>query len=266
MDELAPTVPSQPPSRAEAGSLAREMARAYVQMVRLHRERLDLSAAEADARAGDLAAYDAERVVDAPPDEVSWFSLGRAAEHDPARAQAAWERIGAEARDELASGHRAAAALEWDGTPWTRARFLAIRESFVQDWRPRGGTELALIDQMAQAHATYLFWMERLHVRSVGEANVEDRTLEREGSWEPPRVDAAAALDQAAAMADRFSRLFLRDLRALRDLRRYAPAVVVQGSAQINVAERQVNVNRASDPVSGDVAGLSPGGDLDSMG
>jgi hypothetical protein len=236
-----------------------------VQMVRLYRDRLDLSAAEAAARAGDLAAYDAEHVGDAPPDEVSWFSLGRAAEHDPERAQATWERIAAEARDELASGHRAAGALEWDGTPWRRARFLAIRESFVQDWRPRGGTELALIDQMAQAHTSYLFWLERLNIRSVGEANVEDRTLERDGSWQPPRVDAAAALEQAAAMADRFNRLFLRDLRALRDLRRYAPAVVVQGSAQINVAERQVNVNRASGPVSGDVAGMSPVGDLEAM-
>ena len=64
-------------------------------------------------------------------------------------------------------------------------------------------------------------------------------------------------------MADRFSRLFLRDLRALRDLRRYAPAVVVQGSAQINVAERQVNVNRAAGPMSGDVGDMPPVGDPD---
>ena len=64
-------------------------------------------------------------------------------------------------------------------------------------------------------------------------------------------------------MADRFNRLFLRDLRALRDLRRYAPAVVVQGSAQINVAEQQVNVNRTSGPVGGDVLGMSFRGDLD---
>jgi hypothetical protein len=34
----------------------------------------------------------------------------------------------------------------------------------------------------------------------------------------------------AAAMADRFSRIFARQLRALRDLRRYAPTVVVQNA------------------------------------
>ena len=66
-------------------------------------------------------------------------------------------------------------------------------------------------------------------------------------------------------MADRFHRAFLRSVRALRDLRRYGPAVVVQGSAQINVAERQVNVNRTSGSAGGDVAGISPVGDLDGM-
>ena len=79
------------------------------------------------------------------------------------------------------------------------------------------------------------------------------------------RVYAPAALDQAAAMADRWQRAFLRDLRALRDLRRYAPAVVVHGSAQINVAERQVNVSRPSGSAGGDMGGMPPVGDLDGM-
>jgi hypothetical protein len=264
MDEEPRIAPNSAGGPADgAGSLAREMARAYLQMREFYRR--EMAPAAADAWAGDPAGDDVGRIAETPPHEISWWTLGRLAALDPERAQAAWERILAEARDELASGHRAAQALEWDGTPWRRARFLAIREAFVEEWRPRGGVELALIDQMAQAHTSYLFWMERLHIRSVGEARVEDRTLERDGSWEPPRVDAAAALEQAAAMADRFSRLFLRDLRALRDLRRYAPAVVVQGSAQINVAQRQVNVNRASRPVGGDVAGTSRVRDLDGM-
>ncbi len=50
-------------------------------------------------------------------------------------------------------------------------------------------------------------------------------------------------LDQAAPMADRFHPLFLRALRGLRDLRRYAPSVVVQNAGQVNVGARQVNVS-----------------------
>ncbi len=43
-------------------------------------------------------------------------------------------------------------------------------------------------------------------------------------------------------MADRFNRLFLRTLRALRDLRRYAPSVTVQHAGQVNIGGQQVNV------------------------
>jgi hypothetical protein len=50
------------------------------------------------------------------------------------------------------------------------------------------------------------------------------------------------AVEQAAAMVDRFNRIFLRTLRALRDLRRYSPTVVVQNAEQVNVGRRQVNV------------------------
>ena len=42
-------------------------------------------------------------------------------------------------------------------------------------------------------------------------------------------------------MVDRFNRLFLRTLRALRDLRRYVPSVTVQNAAQVNIGGQQVN-------------------------
>jgi hypothetical protein len=48
--------------------------------------------------------------------------------------------------------------------------------------------------------------------------------------------------EHAAAMADRFRRLFLRALRALRDTRRSIP-VIVQNAGQVNMAERQVNLS-----------------------
>jgi hypothetical protein len=58
-------------------------------------------------------------------------------------------------------------------------------------------------------------------------------------------VGAAAAIDQAAAMVDRFSRLFSRALRDLRELRRSMPPVVVQHANQVNLAQAQVNVGHA---------------------
>jgi hypothetical protein len=42
-------------------------------------------------------------------------------------------------------------------------------------------------------------------------------------------------------MVDRFNRIFLRTLRALRDLRRQEP-VVVRRAGQVNVGHQQINV------------------------
>ena len=246
IDEIAPAEAS-PPAEAALGirSLARELAREYERARRYYAERAELAPTEADAAARALAGDDADRILEAPPDEVSWAALQRAAERDPALAERAWEGLLDAAADELASGHRAALALEADGgSPWQRARFLAVRRAFRDDWQPRGGLEDALVDALAQAYCAQEFWTRRLQARASFEAAREDKEVGRDGTWEPPTLDRAAAVDQAAAMADRYNKNFLRTLRALRDLRRYAPTVVVQNAGQVNVGEQQVNVVR----------------------
>ena len=64
-------------------------------------------------------------------------------------------------------------------------------------------------------------------------------------SDDPARLYAVQAMDQSAAMADRFHRIFMRTLRALRDLRRYSPLVIVQNAGQVNVGGQQVNVGQS---------------------
>src|SRR5262249_18554988 len=39
-----------------------------------------------------------------------------------------------------------------------------------------------------------------------------------------------------------FNRIFLRTLRAIRDLRRYGPSVIAKKGGQLNLAEQQVNL------------------------
>ena len=243
MTDLLPS-PRSPAS--EAGSLAREMAKAYIEQVTFYHDQLQMTLSEADKRTREFTVFDENRVQDAPADQISWSALGCLMENDPERGQAIWDGIKAEARHELDSGHRAARVLdEIHTSPWERAQYLAVRASFVEEWQPRGGIEMALIDSMAQAYSSYLFWMERLQLTASTEAQRNDHQLKMNGKWEPPRVEPTEWIEQAAAMADRFHRLFLRTLRALRDLRRYAPtSVVVQGVAQVNVANgpQQINV------------------------
>ena len=73
------------------------------------------------------------------------------------------------------------------------------------------------------------------------EAQAETRSVNEIGKWRPPSVSANAAMDQAVAMAERFNRIFLRTLRALRDLRRYSPSVTIQSAGQVNIGGSQVN-------------------------
>jgi hypothetical protein len=44
------------------------------------------------------------------------------------------------------------------------------------------------------------------------------------------------------AIAERWNRTLVRTLRALRDLRRYAPTVMIQNAVQVNLRGQQVNI------------------------
>lgn len=232
----------------EIGSLARELARAYRQMADFYRDQLELPPLEAEAKARGAdysateAAEDHARIRERPADQVSWWDLSRLAERDPAAAAAAWSRLKAEARDELASGHRTALALEWDGRPWGRAQFLAIRDDFRASWPPQNAIEAALLDTAAHCFADYLECSEHYHRLASTDAEGQEAQLRRNGAWRPSHVSTSAAIEQTATMAERAHTRFLRTLKALHELRRLPPAVYVGTAGQVNVGAQQVNV------------------------
>ena len=75
--------PEDAPAR-EAGSLAREMARAYREMLTFYTRDLGLSNEEALARASGGA--DIEQAETTPADQLDWLTLGEVARVDPERA------------------------------------------------------------------------------------------------------------------------------------------------------------------------------------
>jgi hypothetical protein len=243
MNELADQQTTAPEVR-EVGALARELATAYRAKVNHAKKTLGLSAQQAVAKVEEPCPLDEVfRIEDCPPEDVTFADIDDLARVSPARALQCWERIKQAAREELQSGHRAAVVLEGhDADAWKRAQFLALREELSRELRPRNGVERQLIDQMAQVQTQMYFWQERLSLRASVEPLREKRELEEEGGWSPPRVSEHQALEQAAAMVDRFNKMFLRTLRALRDLRRYTGPVIVQNAGQVNVGGQQVNV------------------------
>ena len=145
---------------------------------------------------------------------------------------------------------------------WNIARYLGVRESFINDWKPKGGIEIALIDMLAQTYFQWQFWLEQTVERSQTReremhpdyekwmANRRDEFKAKgwtDGYWDRPYVSEQQAVEHAVQMADRFNRIFMRTLRQLRDLRRYSP-VTINNPNQVNIAAnggQQVNISNA---------------------
>jgi hypothetical protein len=240
---VVPTPAPESPTADDSRDLAREMAAAFSQLIEHYRQVYTLSPQEAFARADvPNPAYE-EWALNCPPDQVSWFALGGFAQRDAERAQRRWEEVKQAAREERRNGHCAARAVEGDASScWQRAQFLAIRAELVEAWRPRDAQERELIDQMAQFQALLERWQETATVLTMLSCRRKRRTPGDRDSAQPPRVSDVEALEEAMGMVERFHRLYLRSLRALQDLRRRGPSVVVRRAAQVNIGQQQLNV------------------------
>ncbi|MEP7338563.1 MAG: hypothetical protein ABI977_12565 [Acidobacteriota bacterium] len=248
------------------GSVLREMQNARNVMLRFYmgedggKLSLEEAKIKVDTYEGDVDEA-VGRLLSDPVDMASWYGLEKLHSKSPELAKTVWQWIKDEARREFESGHRAAKAFEpvhWIREAWRRAQYIAIRESFIEQWKPQGGIELAMIDMLVQSYYLYLYWNEvsvtrnETEMRSDPPAWIMDKAYrekgyprEREhGYWNPPYAHEQEAVEHAAQMADRYLRAFQRTLRAMRDLRRYSTPVTINNPAQVNIASdggQQVN-------------------------
>jgi hypothetical protein len=248
------------------GSVLREMQNARGEMIRFYMSEQGgkLSAEEARIRV-DTYLEDVDEAVShllsQPADMSTWYGLEKLYAKSPAHAKTVWRLIKDEARLEFESGHRAAKVFEpvhWLREAWRRAQYIAIRESFIEQWKPQGGIDLAMIDMLTQSFYLYLYWNEVSVTRTETEVRADppdwikerayrDQQFPRErghGYWNPPYAHEQEAVEHAAQMADRYQRAFQRTLRAMRDLRRYSTPVTINNPQQVNIAAdggRQVN-------------------------
>ena len=242
---------------AELAAARADMVAATRRMVESVITSYGLPPAEAAEKVKGWLEHEPER-LDA--EQVSWFALNGLLETNPERGQAAWRELKDVARRELATGFRAARALERpvSGRPAERAQFMAIVEALRVALGPRDALEELLVQQMATAHELHLRW-QAVAVQRIEEGAwqgerdkrraLEDMTpakrerYQQDTGWLPPRVAETAALDQAVLTADRYQRAFLRLAKAFRDNRRMFASLVVAGG-QVNIAEQQVNLNQ----------------------
>jgi len=223
--------------------LAREMTAALREMVQAYEQEEGLSTPDAVARIREDQLEEEQRALHGPPWHVSWLDLEGLLQRDPQKYERRREEIKRAARDELQTGHRASGPVEvYGSTPWDRARFLALRQELAGGWQPRNGVERQLVDTMAQAQTAVEYWLQALMAKAAREARLEQAKLREKETSGPSGTTEFQAVEQAGAMVARFNRIFLRTLRALRDLRRGPQPVFVQNAGQVNVAQQQVNV------------------------
>jgi hypothetical protein len=240
LPELA-TKPTSPDP--ETGVLAFEIAKAFRDMVQFYEKSRKLSHEQALEKMREDNPEYLEQIFTYPPDELRWGDLQHVARHCPQKALELWEQVKQVAREELRSGHRMAQAIVvGDDRCWARARFLVLREELLEGWQPTNALERQLVETLAQAQAAYLHWLETLTTWTSLTCDEEAYERKGDGTWTPPRLAKADAIDKASSMVDRFHRIMMRTLRTLRDLRRYAPKIIVRNAKQVNMGEQQVNV------------------------
>jgi hypothetical protein len=99
---------------------------------------------------------------------------------------------------------------------------IGMRESLIDDWRPRGAMELSLIDGLAQAFFQYQYWVTQSVLRTQTKPREPHPEFVRwwgwhkpgdaltawpPAGWEIPFVTERNAVEQ---MADRWNRIYLR--------------------------------------------------------
>lgn len=182
--------------------------------------------------------YDSlEDALNAAPEDVTWMAMGRLEDQQPGSFAKLWERLKEYAREELESGQRAASVAVGDHRAISRARFLVLREKYIAEWQPRNVLESQMIDTICQAQTIREYWMTLATERVAVECEIERFWVEYNGKRSEKRIDGSASAREAREEAERWDRVFIRAVRALRDLRRYSPAVIVNNQGgQVNVA------------------------------
>ncbi len=246
-DAAEPPVPGMVSiHEGELDYIASVMARRRTEFLAFLQAECRMTKEEALAHGSQLSKK--ERLTDLdgrPVRNLTWNDFDWVAELDMKVALGKWQELKAQARAEWESGQRGAETMRLS-EPWERARYAALLSSFKDEWQPRGGIELALIEQMAQCYSSWLSCLENYLFIDFfdGSEKVDDEEAgyHSRGYVVPPRLSRAQYVDRALHTTERFQRMFLRSLRALRDLRRYTPKITIHNEGQVNIAEQQVNV------------------------
>jgi len=234
--------------RAESLSIVQEMAQAFIGTIEFYKADYGGAKPHDEAVKEVLSMNERRReyVEGLQPEKVDWTHIAAVAEISMNDGLILWAKVREASDEELESGRRAAKVTGDNIQPYALAQFLAIRDSFADQWQPNGGIESAMIDMLTIAFSLQMYWSTIAHQRAFQTYNDQYKEIEKleSAGWKSPYQYQANAVEQAHRLADGYNRQFLRVLRQLRDLRRYAPVTIQNNGGQVNVGAQQVNVQQ----------------------
>ncbi len=235
--------------RAESLSIVQEMAQAFIGTIEFYKADYGGAKPHDEAVKEVLSMNERRReyVEGLQPEKVDWTHIAAVAEISMNDGLILWAKVREASDEELESGRRAAKVTGDNIQPYALAQFLAIRDSFADQWQPNGGIESAMIDMLTIAFSLQMYWSTIAHQRAFQTHNDQHKEIEKleSAGWKSPYQYQANAVEQAHRLADGYNRQFLRVLRQLRDLRRYAPVVIQNNGGQVNVGAQQINVQQS---------------------
>jgi hypothetical protein len=129
---------------------------------------------------------------------ISWLSIDRLFRYNPEAAQALWEDLKEQADKDFKSGHFAARAFEsaeLQQDPWKRAQFIAVRDSFVEQFKPQGGIDYSMIDMLAVSFTFWMHWTQVHNERATTDPTKLLTDVERLSTCQRARCDRACCAD-----------------------------------------------------------------------
>ncbi len=138
---------------AEDRQIVAEMTHSFVSTINFYKSEYGGARPHDEAVKEALALDESRRqwVEGLEPEKVDWRHIAAVGEHSMSDALALWTRVREAADDELETGRRAAKVAGNNIEAYALAQFLALRDSFADQWQPQGGIESAMIDMLAVA-------------------------------------------------------------------------------------------------------------------
>lgn len=262
---INPDIPFDPMNQAEirfvAGRLRYEIRHQYAWLIA--QGRTERNPSEADEVAAEYAEQARDEIAKYPPEKITYRDIAIIARGDPDEAQRITEIVKARAREMLQGGEYAASAVRMpDDDLIEDMTFLAIRENYADKFSPRNGIEWALIDAITQLtvlkNRAMKTWIDRSNSSAVEDRRqlkfemeksalpntaYDDRRFRYPSSWIRPRITEQEAIDRAMAEVERWDRMINRNIRQLRDLRRYSITINNLPGGNVNLVEKQLNVS-----------------------